>query len=142
MLVWTTAIETLIVDVDKQHRELFNHANRFFAAAEAGAPCEELERLVEFLREYSLQHFRSEEEYFDRLLLTEEDLRRNNKEAHRSFIRDLAEFEQDLKGTQERQQLCKEIQHWITNRFLLHIGKIDREMGKALRSELPFMHGD
>jgi hemerythrin-like metal-binding protein len=142
MIVWTKAIATLIENVDAQHRELFNHANRFFAAAVAGAPGEELGRLVEFMREYTLHHFRSEEEYFDRLLLTEEDLRRNNKKAHQAFIRDLVEFEQDLKRTEERQQLSREIQHWITNWLLLHIGKIDCEMGKALRSAFPFMHGN
>ena len=142
MLVWTKAIATLIENVDEQHRELFNHANRFFAAAEADSPGKELERLVEFMREYTLHHFQSEEEYFDRLLLAEEDLRRNNKEAHRAFIRDLVEFEQDLKSSEECQQLCREIQHWITNWLLLHIGKIDCEMGKALRSMFPFMHGE
>jgi len=140
MIVWTTAIATLIESVDAEHRELFSHANRFFAAAEAGVPDEELERLIEFMHEYTLHHFRSEEEYFDRLLLTEEDLRRNNKEAHRAFIRDLTEFEQDLKRTDERQLLCREIRQWITNWLLMHISKIDCEMGKVLQSEFPFMH--
>jgi hemerythrin len=140
MIVWTEAIATLIESVDAQHRELFNHANRFFAAADAGAPDEELKRLVEFMREYTLLHFQSEEEYFDRLLLTEENLRRHNKEAHRSFIRDLTEFEEDLKRTDTCQLLCLEIQHWITNWLLLHISKIDCEMGKTLRSEFPFIH--
>jgi hemerythrin len=138
MLVWTLAITTSIENVDAQHRELFSHANFFFAAAEADAPDEELKRLIKFMREYTLHHFRSEEEYFDRLL-TEEDLRRNNKEAHRSFIRDLTEFEQDLKRTGKCQLLCREIRHWITNWLLLHISKIDCDMGKALRSQFPFM---
>jgi hemerythrin len=142
MLVWTKAITTLIENVDVQHRELFNHANRFFAATEADAPCEELKRLIEFMREYALHHFKSEEEYFERLLISDEDLRRNNKESHRAFIRDLMEFEQDLKHTEERQRLCREIQPWITNWLLLHIGKIDCEMGKALRSAFPFLHAD
>jgi len=140
MLVWTTAIATLVENVDAQHRELFNHANRFFAAAEASVPGEELQRLVKFMREYTLHHFQSEEVYFDRLLLTEENLRRINKEAHRAFIRDLTEFEQELKHTIERQLLCREIRQWITNWLLLHISKIDCEMGKILRSEFPFMH--
>jgi hemerythrin len=139
MLVWTKDIATDIIDVDKQHQELFEHCNRFFTAVEKGSGSDELARIAGFLRDYAQFHFKTEEGYFDRLLLSHDALRNGNKEAHQAFLRDLAEFETDIRSANDRDKLCRELTKWLANWLVLHITRLDCELGKALRSEMPFI---
>src|SRR5512137_2961281 len=60
-MTWTPSLAIGVPEVDDQHRTLFERAGRFAAAVHGHERNARLEELFEFLAEYALEHFASEE---------------------------------------------------------------------------------
>lgn len=60
-LAWQDRFSVGVHGIDRQHRELLARLNALFEAIASGAPGDELESLVAFLKEYAHTHFACEE---------------------------------------------------------------------------------
>ncbi len=60
--LWSKSLATGNAEIDHQHQRLFDALEALMTALSADAAAEELTKLVEFLREYTLDHFGFEED--------------------------------------------------------------------------------
>jgi hemerythrin len=61
--IWNSRYETGIAQVDDQHRALFEAVNRLAASFGAGKATAQVSESLDFLAEYTLEHFRCEEHF-------------------------------------------------------------------------------
>lgn len=61
MPTWSPSLAIGVPEIDDQHRTLFERAGRFAAAVHGHERNARLEELFDFLAEYALEHFASEE---------------------------------------------------------------------------------
>ncbi len=61
MLAWSPSYEIGVLEIDAQHRTLFERAARFAEAVEAREPYDRLEDLFTYLARYAVEHFEAEE---------------------------------------------------------------------------------
>jgi len=62
-IVWTPELALGHPGLDDQHRQLFQHADRFRAALARADPTEKLEEYLGFLAAYAAEHFDAEERF-------------------------------------------------------------------------------
>jgi hemerythrin len=88
-LRWNESLLIGFAEIDEQHRQLFEQANRFLTSVESGPPWNELENLFWCLEGTSRYHFEEEE----RLMrwLRYPNLLEHSRE-HSSFLRQLGEI--------------------------------------------------
>ncbi len=58
---WDSSLETGIVPIDEQHKELFNRIDKLELAIYSGRSSSELVKLMEYLESYIQEHFELEE---------------------------------------------------------------------------------
>ena len=80
---WDDAFMTGVISVDHQHKELFRKVNAFHAAMMEGKAREELGRLLDFLAQYTQQHFRDEEKFME---YYECPAAEANRQAHQALL--------------------------------------------------------
>lgn len=131
MLQWMEEYATGVQLVDIQHRALIQQINRLEAMtmAEKIDPAE-VERLIGFLGNYIVGHFKFEENCMQRRSCPAYEA---NKQAHEHFIAEWAKFKQqyDSEGAHGEllQKLLERAQDWIKN----HILKIDLQLKATVK---------
>ncbi|MDI3280784.1 MAG: bacteriohemerythrin, partial [Bacillota bacterium] len=88
---WTEDLATGVTQIDDQHKELIERVNQLLAACSEGRGKEEVGRTLNFLSDYIVFHFGTEEKY-----MTQYDYPGYNshKAQHTGFIKEFT----DLKG--------------------------------------------
>ena len=66
MLRLLKSMETGITEIDDQHRELVDRINKVVRMGEAGKSKEETDETLNFLAEYALKHFSTEDDYMNK----------------------------------------------------------------------------
>jgi len=123
-----------VEEIDSQHKELLEHFDRLLNACEEGRGMEELKMLLSFLDRYVRTHFNDEEAL--QLLWHYPGFEAHHKE-HESFVERISK----LQGEIEREGVA--VYHVVeTNNLLFkwlvsHISKVDRELGRFLKSARP-----
>lgn len=65
--VWNDQFATGIRSIDQQHQQLFESVNRLHEAYVKGDPQPEIQKALDFLLHYTVEHFRAEEDHMERL---------------------------------------------------------------------------
>jgi len=130
-IMWTEMLSVGVEQIDKQHRELFEHANRLFEAGQKGKSKEVIGELLQFLDQYTKTHFRDEEKYMESIKYPELDVQ---KRAHADFIASLQnlrnEFEKSGGNLTVVLNANRLVVDWLTN----HIANQDKKIGKYAKS--------
>lgn len=92
-ITWQTSLFTGIEVVDEQHKQIFVKFDNFFEACDHGAATQDLECLLDYLKQYTQVHFHDEEDYMAGALYP--DFGRH-RELHRKFIRDLSLLDKEI----------------------------------------------
>jgi len=66
LITWKPGLETGHAKIDEQHRGLTDAYNNLHLAMKQGKGKDELARTLSFLKTYTVEHFRMEEELMDR----------------------------------------------------------------------------
>jgi hemerythrin-like metal-binding protein len=66
LLTWNERFATGITQVDDQHKTLFTAVNAFHAGLVAGRAKEELAKALDFLVDYTANHFKTEEDFMQK----------------------------------------------------------------------------
>ena len=82
-ITWTEDLETGILEIDKQHQELFKHIDRLLEACKHGAGRDKVQEVVKFLEGYVVFHFGSEEKLMDQYNYPQT---KEHKQAHAWFV--------------------------------------------------------
>ncbi len=118
--------------IDEQHMELFHLMNRLFDACNHGKGREEIGHVFEFLNNYIMHHFNTEEEYMNKYNYPRSS---NHKEIHRNFKNDFAELKKKLGRSFNELSILEETNWLLGEWWINHINKVDKELGTFLKSK-------
>lgn len=131
--MWTDDLTVGISEIDSQHRELFTRLERLLDACMSGREQEEVLRMLDFLGEYAVIHFE-----------TEERLQRDHcypgYESHRAehdFLRErLARFREELAQTGPTRDFVLRVNQLLIDWLRSHIREVDREACEFLLKKM------
>ncbi len=133
---WQEAFLTGIPKVDAQHQKLIETLNNLHFLLKKGENHEEIFEILQFLDQYTVEHFSTEEALMKKADgKLPEDLREKHFREHRYFIDKVQEFhgifDAYRQGEHEREAMLKLfafLSHWLCE----HILKTDRETASYL----------
>jgi hemerythrin len=129
---WHEDLATGSIEIDLQHRELFERFGRFSAAFDSGTEPQALLDLLGFLEEYARTHFTYEEEVQERYSfpgLAEQ------KKSHRLFMADIAALRQQIASNGPTHNLATTLKGKMIRYLIQHLRNDDRKLGDFLRGK-------
>lgn len=126
---WNQNLAVGVMEIDGQHKELFNRINALLDALGQGKGKQELGNTLKFLEDYTKTHFTAEEK-----LMTKHSYPGYavQKAEHTKFINDLSAMHKEFDAAGASLPLLIQVQkrtvEWLTS----HISKMDKELGKFL----------
>lgn len=126
-LLWDESLETGIVEIDIQHRNLFNIFRILRDAIENKKSSLVIKYIIEEIERYSQYHIEAEEE----ILLKYDALSEDHRREHQSFQRIVSDFKIKYVTTHDH-ILAEEISKYLYNWATSHIMKKDMEDIKLL----------
>lgn len=128
-VTWRADFEIGVLEIDGQHREIFSRFNKLIQAIDAGKGKEEVIKTLNFLDQYSREHFSCEEALQQRYGYPHIEMHRAE---HQHFIDtlDAIHAKYVVSGAQENvvKQTSQALQEWLIN----HICNIDRDLAPFL----------
>ena len=88
---WDDSFSVNVAEIDQQHRKLISMVNELSDAMKEGKGKEVVGGIVNRLVSYTIEHFKTEEKYFDRFGYPETA---SHKKEHARFVQRAAEFKQ------------------------------------------------
>ncbi|WP_428897125.1 hemerythrin [Parelusimicrobium proximum] len=129
---WDPILETGNKEIDAQHKELFNKLNNIIAAYQDGRDTEELQKTLDFLVEYTVQHFHDEEKL--QKLYSYPDYNRH-KEYHEAFKKTVVELLRELKEKNYSKELTEKVITTVSDWLLNHIKGDDFRLAAHISEE-------
>jgi len=130
-IVWTPDLSVGVKHIDDQHKIWFEKANDLFEAGKEHRAKDYINTMIDFLDEYTKQHFKDEEAYMEEIRYPEIDAQRR---AHASFVNDLAKLKSDYNKTGGNISVIinanKMVINWLTN----HIRSMDKKIGDYVKT--------
>jgi hemerythrin len=139
MLVWTKDLSVGVIEIDDQHRELFDRINRLLSAIDEQAAADEIQNLFTFLESYVVKHFGDEERYMDHYEMRGYSDSARHKSEHLGFVNYFREFRADFEAATPSHQFVTEFTKWMTNWWMIHIQHIDKGLGAFLKTVFPML---
>lgn len=129
-LKWNDTMAVGIDEIDSQHRELFNRINALVAAMKESRGAEEVDKTLEFLSEYVIDHFGMEEKLMDSRDFPEAEA---HKAAHEGFKEKLLEFKDKLDAEGPSSALSLKTSNLLGTWWIDHISQVDKKLGAFLK---------
>jgi hemerythrin len=131
-LQWTREFSVGVDEIDSHHKELFNRINNLDSAMKQGRAKEEVIRLIEFLDEYAIIHFGTEEKYMTDHGYPGYAL---HKSKHDWFKKEFADIRAKLDAGGVTPDLIVLSNNLLITWFSNHIRTIDMLLGSFLKSK-------
>ncbi|MEO1784567.1 bacteriohemerythrin [Thermodesulfobium sp. 4217-1] len=129
---WSEDLSSGFKEIDDQHKELINRVNKLLDACNSGKGRQEIGDTLNFLADYVVEHFNSEEKYMKQYNypgLNEQI------EQHKYFVGYVGElkneFDKNGPSISLTMKLSKNLVEWLVN----HIMKIDKKAGAFLKDK-------
>lgn len=129
LICWTNDLSVGVAKIDEQHKALVALINELNSAMRQRRSEEVLAGVLDRLKQYTVKHFATEEEFFDRYGYAEAPA---HKKAHRDLVEKVLAFEQELKSG--RAKVTMEIMRFLKEWLVGHIMGTDKRYG-------PFLNG-
>jgi hemerythrin len=129
---WTEDLSTSVVEIDNQHKEIFNRMAGLYSACRMGKGKAEIAGVIVFLEDYVTTHFDTEERY-----MQEYDYPgyASHKSEHISFIRTIVELKRQFETEGPSLSIViktnLEIAEWLKK----HIREVDKVLGVYFRNQ-------
>lgn len=120
LINWEESLSVKVVEIDNQHKKLVGLINTLHDAMKERKANEALGGIIEELVNYAINHFRTEEDYFDRLGYLKASA---HKKEHKDFVNRVAAFQDDF--ARNKIMLSMEIMEFLKGWLINHIKKID-----------------
>lgn len=122
LIQWTSSLELGIPLVDAQHRTLCSYINALHRAMQQHQSKQVLQELLVNLRDYTVTHFSTEEQYFGHSNYPDTEA---HKKVHHNFVEKIKNFEQQVqKGSA---MLSIELLDFLKDWLIKHIQGTDRQ---------------
>jgi len=130
-IVWTPNLSVGVEHIDEQHKIWFEKANGLFEASKERRAKDYIDTMLNFLDEYTKEHFRDEEAYMEKIGYPEIDAQ---KKAHASFINELAKLKSDYDKSGGNILVIMNANKMVTNWLTNHIIYMDKKIGDYVKS--------
>lgn len=133
---WNTRLETGIVEIDNQHKELFKRIDRLELAVYKGTATDELGKMVEYLTSYLFEHLDAEEKILRDCSYP--DIAEHIKQ-HKEFRTLCSALLARYKETGPDNYLAIEIEKLMAKWCRDHILKMDMDYVPYVKKEVDFL---
>jgi hemerythrin len=120
LIQWNESLSVSINEIDTQHRKLFALINELDQAQHQGKGKEVVGKIVNGLISYTREHFKNEEDYFDRHNYPDAA---SHKKAHMEFVAKVTEFRDNL--LKNKIGLSMDLMQFLSEWLKKHILVID-----------------
>jgi hemerythrin len=120
---WDTSLETGDPEIDEQHRELFRRIDQLLAATRDRRARTEVGRLLTFLGDYVVVHFKAEEQLMVEANYPELEAHRNE---HQRFVDEYARLFEDYRADGPGPVFVIKFGNRVTAWLCEHICRTDR----------------
>ena len=127
---WTPAISVNNEIIDAQHQRLLGQVNILLSYIIAEKNDEIVVEAVHFLDKYISEHFTYEEQYMAEHKFPEIDV---HIKYHKDFADHYQSFKDKLDSGISRESLALEIEQYVGNWWLEHIGKADKKYADYIK---------
>lgn len=123
---WKDSLNTGIAEIDEQHRRIAHHINTLYEAQNTGDRGE-VERVLEGLLEYTINHFTFEENLMEE---AKYEFLRPHQHVHELFCKRIAEYRGRFANKEDiTEELLKMLRKWLRD----HIEKEDKAYLTSVR---------
>ncbi|HJV65735.1 MAG TPA: hemerythrin family protein [Geomonas sp.] len=123
MVQWQDCLSIGVLEIDIQHKLLFDKFNAFLAACESQADPDAINRLFWFLEAYAVTHFGHEEKLMQEIAYPALQVHR---QRHQEFASEVGRLKESLKKQGPTPALISSMTTFITNWLVDHISSMDR----------------
>ncbi|MBP2029207.1 hemerythrin-like metal-binding protein [Methanohalophilus levihalophilus] len=121
IMKWDESFSVKVAEIDKQHQTLVEMLNELYDMMKIGKGKDVIGPLLNDLTEYTVEHFGTEEKYFDKFGF-EESAR--HKHEHKKFVNQVSKFKQEFDdGTAN---LSIDLMNFLKNWLVEHIKGSDQ----------------
>ena len=130
---WDQCFVTGLPTVDEQHHYLVDIINQFgeLLMQPQGASAQEVERLIQELKNYTIYHFREEEALMVKARLEPRYIEPHRKE-HMQFLQDVTHMHADVSG--DNREAATALLNFLSNWLAYHILGSDQLMASLMRA--------
>ncbi|MFH0821517.1 MAG: bacteriohemerythrin [Pseudomonadota bacterium] len=130
---WNADYSVKVPLIDEQHKELFRLFNEVGDALWDGKGKDKIQGALNFLADYTVEHFKAEEELMVRHGYPKYEF---HKKVHDGFVQEVGSFVVRYKGEDVSSDLVVSVVNklgdWVRN----HVMEMDQEVGKYLQSRI------
>jgi hemerythrin len=132
LIEWQDSLCIGVLEIDLQHKLLFEKFNAFLAACEAHTEADGIYRLFWFLEAYTLTHFAEEEKLMQQVAYPDV---KKHKAQHEGFTAKLADLKQRLRAEGPTDSLVAHMGDFIGGWLVGHICSMDRALAAFVTAE-------
>jgi len=125
-ITWTPDLSVGVEKIDSQHKMLFEKADQLFSAGKNGKSKDFIAQMLDFLGDYTKQHFRDEETYMASIRYPELAAQ---KKAHNDFMAEVAKLKKDYKESGGNILLIINSNQMVIEWLTKHISLMDKKIG-------------
>lgn len=129
MIDWKDSYNIGVEKIDCQHRQLLVKLNEFFDACTNQKGKEKIEETLRFLKEYTIEHFGSEEQLMADIEFPE---LAEHRKIHAEFVQTVLELEESVKTKGVSVLSTIKLNRTLTDWLLTHISKCDQLIGDCI----------
>ncbi len=126
---WTEKLSTGVELIDSQHKELIKKINDLLDAMKEGKGRTEINNTVQFLTDYVITHFKTEEDIMIKYNYPEYNA---HKKLHDNFIKDFSELIKEMGNLAFTIKLQARVCDWLIE----HINGTDKVLGNFLKEKI------
>jgi hemerythrin len=126
-MLWTPNLAIGVRHIDEQHKTLFEKAEKLFEAGKNKQAKEYIGELLEFLDQYTKQHFVDEENYMRSINYPGYE---EQKKAHEGFTKQLAELRNEYETSGGNILVIINANTMVIEWLTKHISLMDKKIGE------------
>ncbi len=131
-LRWNESLATGDMFIDAQHKQLFYHADQLRDAVLAGHAGSGVMDFVNFLDDYIVEHFSSEEGLMEKVGYPELE---NHKILHEAFKADFLDLQRDIESGINPAIVANEIERRVGDWLQNHIVGVDVRFARWMKEQ-------
>ena len=133
-MMWKDSYRLGVEQIDTQHIELFRMTEELVNAVKGTATVEDYQKVLGFLKDYVIYHFRDEEEYQASIHYSGIEA---HKAEHRQFTKTVLEYEKRLKEDGFDQKTMQDSAGTVTVWLIYHVVDTDQKIVAGEQTEEP-----
>ena len=129
---WDPKLAVGVKLIDGQHQELFRRVNALLAAMEENRGREQVGKLLDFLKQYTVDHFGAEAKLMAQFRYPQAA---DHVAQHLDFVKTFLELHAEFVKTGPTAALTVKLNRTVCSWLRQHIGSTDKQLGQFLQQQ-------